>query len=96
MIYKSFFHPAFNKDLKKLPKSVFSHADKLTLKIADAPYCSEKLSGDLNFIFRHKFRVDKVDYRLAYIVDEIEKSVTFLMVKKRERFYEQLRNRVLD
>lgn len=95
-MYKSFFHKGFLKDLKKLPRRVFTHADELTLKIAEYPYCSEKLSGNLNFIFRHKFRVDKVDYRLAYTVNEEEKSIHFLMIQKRERFYEQLKNRVLE
>ena len=96
MIYKSYFHPSFKKDIKKLPKNVLLSADKITLKIEIDPFCSQKLSGDLSFIFRHKFKVDKVDYRIAYTVDNELKSITFIMIKKREKFYEQLKNRVLE
>jgi len=63
-------------------------------KILHGPYIHEKLHGDLEGILSYHFRKNKVDYRIAYSIDESKKVVYILMIGKRESFYEILERRL--
>ena len=63
--------------------------------ISTDPYkARERLSGLLKGFWKRNFRQSRVDYRIAYEIDEKEKTVYILMVRKREKFYERLERRV--
>lgn len=96
MSYKDAYHPKVKADLKKLDKPVVkeiysAHLDTILVK----PYSGESLYGDLEGVFSYHFRKNKVDYRIAYTVDEEKKIVFFIMIGKRENFYEILKRRLL-
>lgn len=95
MFYKDEYHPRVKSDLKKLDKGVVRelyevHVDKILLK----PHSGEKLHGDLEGISSYHFRKNKVDYRIAYSVEEEKRIVYFVMIAKRENFYEILKRRL--
>lgn len=95
MSYKDEYHLKIKSDLKKLDKAVAreiynTHLDKILID----PYNNEKLHGDMENVFSYHFRKNKVDYRIAYSVDDSKKVVYFLMIGKRESFYEILKRRL--
>lgn len=95
MSYKDEYHPRVKSDLKKLDKSVVREIYDIHLKnILHEPYSDEKLHGDLEGVSGYHFRKNKVDYRIAYSIEEGKKIVYFVMVGKRENFYEILKRRL--
>lgn len=96
MSYRDEYHPKVKSDIKKLDKSVAReiydvHIDKILLH----PSANENLHGDLEGSLSYHFRKNKVDYRIAYSIDDKRKVVYFLMMAKRENFYELLKRRLL-
>jgi mRNA-degrading endonuclease RelE of RelBE toxin-antitoxin system len=59
------------------------------------PFVNENLHGDLEGASSYHFRKNKADYRIAYSIDNSRKVVYFLMMAKRENFYEILKRRLL-
>lgn len=53
---------------------------------------AKKLSGDLNFLYSYSFRIGRVDYRVAFSVDE--KEIYVWLAETREDFYKQLLRKV--
>ena len=95
MSYKDEYHPKIKTDQKGLDKSVKKDIDAFHIeKILKDPYGSEKLHGNLEGFFSYHFRKNKIDYRIAYAVDEGKKIVYILMVGKRENFYDFLKRRL--
>ena len=95
MSYKDEFHPRVKSDLKKLDKGVVREIYDIHLEnILREPYSGEKLHGDLEGVSSYHLRVNKVDYRIAYSVEEDKKIVYIVMVGKRENFYEILKRRL--
>lgn len=95
MPYKDEYHPAVRKDLRKLDRPVVLEVfDTHIEKIINHPDLGESLSGELEGVFSYHFRKNKIDYRIAYTVDESEKIVFILKVGKRENFYEILKRRL--
>ena len=95
MSYKDEYHPRVKKDLKKLDKGVVREIyDKHLENILQEPYRGEELHGDLVGVSSYHFRINNVDYRIAYSIEEVRNIVYFLMVGKRENFYELLRRRL--
>jgi addiction module RelE/StbE family toxin len=95
MSYKDEYHPKVKSDLKKLDRAVAreihdEHIDRILLE----PFAYETLHGDLEGVVSYHFRKNKVEYRIAYSVDETEQIVYFLMFGKRENFYEILKRRL--
>lgn len=95
MFYKDEYHPKVKSDLKKLDRAVAreiydEHIERILLE----PLAYEKLHGDLEGVVSYHFRKNKVDYRIAYSVNESEQIVYFLMIGKRENFYEILKRRL--
>ena len=91
-MYKVFFHPAFKKDTKKLHKKLIERLEKVTDEIAENPHNCERLKGVLHEVYRHKIRFLKVEYRLAFVIENSE--IIFLMFRKRENFYKYLKRRL--
>ena len=94
-MYELRFHPQVDKELRLLPKQV-----RKIIKDAHLPAISsdphkvgERLSGLLKGFWKLSFRQSRVDYRIAYEIDDKERSVFILMVGKREKFYERLERR---
>ncbi len=95
MSYKDEYHPRVKSDLKKRDKSIVREIYDIHLEnILHEPYRGEKLQGDLEDVSSYHFRKNKVDYRIAYSIEEVKNIVYFLMVGKRENFYEILRRRL--
>jgi addiction module RelE/StbE family toxin len=95
MSYKDEYHPKVKADLKKLDKAVAKEIYDVHIeKILREPYASEKLHGSLEGFLSHHFRKNRVDYRIAYAIDESRKAVYFLMIGKRENFYDLLKKRL--
>lgn len=91
-MYEVAYHPAFRKDLKKLPEYVLTKLEALIKELQVDPFQCGRLSGDLGDVFRCKLKAGGVEYRLAYIVEK--QRIIILMFKKRESFYEYLRRRL--
>jgi addiction module RelE/StbE family toxin len=93
--YKDEYHPRVKSDLKKLDKGVVIEIYDVHLdNILHEPYIGEKLHGDLEGISSYHFRKNKVDYRIAYSVEENKRIVYIVMIGKRENFYEILKKRL--
>jgi mRNA-degrading endonuclease RelE of RelBE toxin-antitoxin system len=96
MSYRDEYHPKTKADLKKLDKPVLRELfDTHINTILDDPYeVGEALHGSLEGISTYHFRLNRVEYRIAFAVKEESKTVYILMVAKRENFYEILRRRL--
>ncbi len=95
MSYKDDYHPRVKTDLKKLDKVAVKEIHNTHLDILlDNPFNGECLYGDLEGVFSYHFRKNKVDYRIAYTVDNEKKIVHIIMIGKRENFYEVLKRRL--
>lgn len=96
MSYKDEYHPKTKSDLRKLDKAVVKEVfDTHIDKILNAPHqAGEALHGSLEGISTYHFRLNRVEYRIAFAVKEESKTVYVLMLGKRESFYEILRRRL--
>lgn len=95
MLYRDEYHPKVKADIKKLDKSILKELFSIHIEgILREPYAEEGLHGDLKGVFSYHFRKNKVDYRIAYTIDEGAKIVYILMIGKRESFYEILKRRL--
>jgi len=95
MPYKDEYHPGVKKDLKQLDKPVIREAFEVHIeKLVQNPDIGEVLHGDLEGVLSYHFRKNKIDYRIAYTVNEAQKIVYVLRIAKRENFYEVLKRRL--
>ncbi len=95
MSYRDEYHPKVKSDLRKLDRAVIREINNVYIdKILQNPLIGENLHGDMEGIYSYHFRKNKVDYRIAYSLKESEKVVSFLMIGKRESFYEVLKRRL--
>lgn len=51
---------------------------------------TEQLSGELKFLYCHKFRINGVDYRIVFSVKNEEKKIFVWLAGTRENFYKEL------
>lgn len=93
MEYKILFESSFRRDLKKLPQNIIEKSKLLIEEISKSPLNYEKLSGNLNDVFKCKFKVSQVEYRIAFTVQN-NNEIIFLMIAKRENFYNLLKKRI--
>lgn len=77
---------------EKFKKEVIDTLQKL--KVNPFPPQSQRLSGELRFVYSYHFNFSGTAFRLAYQVDEKEKTITVLMVGPRENFYQILKQRL--
>ena len=95
MSYKDEYHPKVKSDLKKLDKAVAKEIYDIHIgKILAAPHSSERLHGSLEGFLSYHFRKNRVDYRIAYAIEENRRVVYFLMIGKRETFCDLLKRRL--
>lgn len=95
MSYRDEYHPKVKSDIKKLDRDVVKELFSVHIeKILRDPYTEERLHGDLEGVFSYHFRKNKVDYRVAYAIEDAEMIVYILMIGKRESFYEILKRRL--
>ena len=95
MPYKDEYHPKVRSDLKKLDKSVARDIYDIQLdNVLGEPHMGQELHGELEGISTFHFRKNKVDYRIAYSINEAKRVVYFLMIAKRENFYDLLKRRL--
>ncbi len=87
-MYELRFHRKVDKELATLPKKVrkcLKH--ELFARIAAQPQRAGKpLGGSLSGFWRLDFKVDRVDYRVAYEIATDEQAVYILMIGKRREF----------
>ena len=85
--------PPAAKFIKKIKnKNLKALFHKNLLEIAKNPYIGERKTGDLQGLFCYDFYYNKVNYEVAYTIEEDpEKVVVVILSGSRENFYEQLK-----
>ena len=63
-------------------------------KLLSEPHEGKELTGPLSGIRSYHFKVGKVQYRIAYVVEENDFIIDVLMIAKRESFYQILSKRI--
>ena len=83
-LYKIFFKPSVEKDLRNLPKTtiknIFLHIERL--KQEPYPRQSIKLAGA-----EYLYRLRVGDYRIIYSVDQSDKQITIHYIRHRRDVY---------
>lgn len=59
--------------------------------IANDPYVGNEKHGDLKSYFAYGFKYDRVDYRIAYTINDDNEIVIVVLAGSHEKFYEQLK-----
>ena len=78
-MYKDLYHPAVKKDLKKLDKSVRNNIkEKWIPKLLLKPFEGERLDDPLAGIRSYHFSIGRVQYRIAYSINENEHIIKIL------------------
>ncbi len=94
-MYKDLYHPKIKKDLKKIDPPIKKKIkDEHIPLILSNPTIGESLVGDLQGVHSYHFKEAGQQYRIAYIVDEVEQTVFIQMIAKRGDFYTLLKKRV--
>jgi addiction module RelE/StbE family toxin len=94
-MYKDLYHPAVKKDLKKIDKSTKDDIKEIWIpKLLSKPFEGEELTGPLAGIRSYHFSVGRVQYRIAYSINENKNIIKMLMIAKRESFYQILKRRL--
>lgn len=94
MSYKDEYHPKIKNDLKGLDKTIVKEIHTAHIdKILREPHAGDTLQRPLDGIFSYHFKENRVEYRIAYTIDDETKVVFFLMIGKRENFYDIFKRR---
>jgi mRNA-degrading endonuclease RelE of RelBE toxin-antitoxin system len=95
LAFKDKYHPKIKKDLKKIDWPVREEIKERHLSnILDDPTKGESLVGDLLGLHSYHFKSANQEFRIAYAISEEDQTVYFLMIAKRENFYEILKHRL--
>jgi len=86
-IYQS---KSFEKRAKKISKPEKKILDQEVRKIIANPAIGNKKRGDLRAIFIHKFKVETVQYLLAYRL--LGEDIELIMFGPHENYYRDLKN----
>lgn len=95
-MYQVFLTKKVVKESKKRGPKFKKELGEIAQKLAINPHLSgaEQLSGELHHIWSYHFNFSGTAYRLAYLLDEKEKSITILMLGPRENFYKILKQKI--
>lgn len=94
-MFKDLYHPAVKKDLKKITRNSMNDIkEKWIPRLLLKPFDGEELTGPLMGIRSYHFKIGKVQYRIAYTINENEHMIKILMIAKRESFYQLLKRRL--
>ncbi len=59
--------------------------------IANDPYVGNEKHGDLKNYYAYGFKYDRVDYRVAYTINDDNEIVIVVLAGPHEKFYEELK-----
>lgn len=95
-MYKEKYHPQVKKDIKKLDKPLIKEIlnKHLQIILENPITVCDQLIGDLSGIYSYHFKFNRIHYRIAYIINEIEQQIYILSISKRESFYQILKRRI--
>jgi mRNA interferase RelE/StbE len=85
------FGSNFSRTLKKLHPNQKKALDRAVASVATTPEIGEPKVGDLAGIYIYKFKVNKVEWLLAYRIVS-KKHINLLVVGPHENFYRDLKN----
>lgn len=95
MNYQIVYSTSVRKDLKKIDKTVLKAIlSTISEEIRNRPFDGNILKGNRE-IRAWKIRIKKVDYRIAYWIDENKQLVKIIFVKSRENYYKELGKRLI-
>jgi len=80
---------SFESRVKKLDKAQKLALDKEIKRIASHPHIGEQKRGDLKEVFVHKFKIEKVQYLLAYRINN--KTLELIMIGPHQNYYRDLK-----
>jgi mRNA-degrading endonuclease RelE of RelBE toxin-antitoxin system len=87
---KIFQSRSFEKKVKKLFAREKEILDREIKKIAVTPSLGEEKKGDLKGIFVHKFRIQSIQYLVAYRM--VENNLELIMFGTHENYYKDLKS----
>lgn len=95
-MYNIFITKEAVKQCKKQGKVFKKEVSKilLSLKANPNPPQTEKLTGELKYIYSYHFSFGGTAFRLCYLVNTPEKTLTVIMVGPRENFYKILKQKL--
>jgi addiction module RelE/StbE family toxin len=93
-VFKEKFHPKVKKDLKRLDKSLISKIPTHLDRILENPYQNSQLKDNLSSVYSYHFRENRVEYRIAYTINEDNEVVIILLIGSRENFYREVFKRL--
>ncbi|MBW1723901.1 MAG: type II toxin-antitoxin system mRNA interferase toxin, RelE/StbE family [Deltaproteobacteria bacterium] len=94
-MFKEQYHPAVKKDLRKIDAGVREKIKNEWIpKLLSEPQEGKELTGPLTGIHSYHFKVGKMHYRIAYVIEKDDFILNILMIAKRESFYNILRKRI--
>ena len=84
------------KYLKKLKNRQLKEkfTDAIYKTIANDPYVGNEKRGDLKSYYTHGFKYDRVDYRIAYTINDDNEIVIVVLAGAHEKFYEELKRTI--
>ena len=82
--------PSFIRTVKKLHPNQKKALDKAVRAISDKPSQGEEKTGDLAGIYIYKFKVENLEWLLAYRIHS-KNHLTLLVVGPHENFYRDLK-----
>ncbi len=65
--------------------------EKIISKIEKNPYLGHKKKGDLKGVFEYKFSYSGATHSIAYLIDIIQRKITFIYYGPQENFYKRLK-----
>jgi len=94
-MFEERYHPAVKKDLRKIDRGAREKIKDVWLpKLLSDPHEGKELTGPLSGIRSYHFKVENVQYRIAYVLEENDLIINVLMIAKRESFYQILSKRI--
>ena len=80
---------SFEKKVKKMSKSEKDTLDREIRRIAENISMGEEKKGDLRGVFVHKFKIETIQYLLAY--RKVGGNLELLMIGPHENYYRDLK-----
>jgi len=94
-MYEVKYHPMIKRDLKKVDPHVRDIIKKEHIPIIlSNPEIGPELTGDLSGTRSYHFKITKQQFRIAYIIEKVIKTVYIQMIGKRGDFYNILKKRI--
>ena len=81
---------SFERKTKKFTKREKSRLDEQIRKIMDNPLIGSKKKGDLRGVYVHKFKIQTVQYLMAYRF--VGEDLELVMIGPHENYYRDLKS----